>query len=111
MGYDIRKRVKVITESTTITDNDFGGWMVVNTGTADIEVDKVTLQPSQGLDFTASVPPSAHWRTPIQIVITNPGGQAVLSQMICKEEKNESSQPWYKKTSIVDLIKSILNKL
>ena len=89
MGYDIRKRVKVITENTTITDTDFGGWMCVNTGTGVVEVDKVPLQPTQGLDFTASVRPEDHWKSPIQIVV-NPGGQLILSQLICKDDKKES---------------------
>ena len=90
MGYKVKTRVKVITTNTTINDTDFGGWMCVNTGTAAAEVNKVLLQPGEGLDFTACVPPDTHWDSPIQIAITNPGGQITLTQLIYKDDKKDS---------------------
>lgn len=94
MGYKVKTRVKVITANTTINDTDFGGWMCVNTGTAACEVNKVSLQPGEGLDFTACVPPDTHWDSPIQVVITAVGGQITLTQMVYKEEKGEESLMW-----------------
>lgn len=82
--YKGKKRVKVFDANATVTDTDFSGWLAVNTGTADVVVDKTTLQPGDGLDFLA-IHPDVKWDSPIQIVIPTPGGQVTLHQMIYKE--------------------------
>lgn len=102
MGYKVKTRVRTITQNTTITETDFGGWMCVNTGTAAVEVNKVPLQPSEGLDFTACVPPDTHWDSPIQIVIPTPGGQVTITQLIYKDDKKDSP--------ILQLLKQIAGK-
>lgn len=86
MNYSVKTKLQVYRENVTITTNDFGGWLVVNTGTGTIQVNKITLQPSEGLDFT-HLHPTVRWSSPIQIVITEPGGEATLTQLIYKEDK------------------------
>ncbi len=86
MGYRVRTRTKVITANTTINDKDFAGWMCVNTGSSTVEVNKIPLAPTEGLDFTACVPPDSVWETAINIIV-QPGGQLVLTQLLFREEK------------------------
>lgn len=102
MGYKVKTRVKTITQNTTINDKDFGGWMVVNTGSGTIEVNKIPLAPTEGLDFTACVPPDTKWDDAIRIVISTPGGVATLTQLIFKDDKEDSP--------IVSLLQQILKK-
>ena len=93
MGWNVKKRTKVIEQNTTITDTDFGGWMAVNIGTEDVEIDKVVLQPREGVSFL-DIPADAHWGTPIQINVPAPGapvgGKVILSQLIYKEDEDRS---------------------
>lgn len=84
--YKGKVRVKIISTNTTINDTDFSGWVAINTGTGAVEVNKVTLQPSEGLDFS-QLQPNVHWDSPIQIVILEDGGQVTLHQLIYKEIK------------------------
>lgn len=86
MIYNVKTRIQSYKQNTTITTTDFGGWLVVNTGTGAITVNKVKLQPSEGLDFT-QLPPNVIWGSPIQIVISEPGGEATLTQLIYKDDK------------------------
>ena len=86
MGYRVRTRTKEITANTTINDMDFAGWMCVNTGSATVEVNKIPLAPTEGLDFTACIPPDSVWEEPIKIVVT-PGGKLTLMQLLFREDK------------------------
>lgn len=88
MTNEVRRRISVITKNTTITDDDFGGWLVVNTGTANIQVDGITLQPGERLNFLDCVPYNFKWRSPIQIVISGSGGVATLTQLMFFYEDN-----------------------
>ena len=90
MGLQARKRVKVITSNTTITDRDFCDWSAVNIGTAPVEVDKVELQPREGLPFM-SISPEARWESPISINFPTPGGKVVLMQLIYKDDADKST--------------------
>lgn len=78
-----KRRTKVFTQNASVTDHDFSGWLAVNTGTGKVEVDKITLEPQQGLDFT-TLSPDIIWDTPIQIVILEDGGQVTLTQLLYK---------------------------
>lgn len=82
MDYRVTNRVKVFKENATINDTDFAGWLCVNTGTGKIQVNKVTLQPTEGLDFTKAVPAGSLWNSPIQITMLEEGGEAVLIQLL-----------------------------
>ena len=78
--YKVKSIIKSYTVNTTITDLNFGGWQVVNTGTDDIMVNKILLEPGQGLDYT-DLDPDVVWDSPIQIVILNPGGEATITML------------------------------
>lgn len=78
--YKVKSIIKSYTANTTITDLNFGGWQVVNTGTDDILVNKILLEPGQGLDYT-DLDPDVMWDSPIQIVILNPGGEATITML------------------------------
>ena len=85
---EARKRTQIITESTVITDTDFSGWMAVNTGNANVIVDDVELQPTQGLNFLTAIPPTKKYLTPIRVQIPTPGGRVILSQLIFSDTTN-----------------------
>lgn len=81
--YKVKKRIKVITTNTVITDTDFSDWSAINTGTTAVQVDKVTLQPSEGIPYMG-LQPNVRYDSPIQIIIPD-GGEVVLYQLLYKE--------------------------
>ena len=85
MSYKVKTIIRQYTVNTTITDLEFGGWMAVNTGTDDVMVNKILLEPGEGLDFT-QLPPDVVWDSPIQIVIVNAGGEVTLTQLQYKKK-------------------------
>ena len=78
--YKVKAVIRTYTENASVTDTNFSGWQVVNTGTDDIMVNKITLEPGQGLDYT-HLHPDVIWDMPIQIVILNAGGEATLTML------------------------------
>ena len=84
--YKAKSRIQVFTTNTTVTDTDFADWQAINTGTADVQVNKITLEPGQGLPFM-KMQPDVLWDSPIQIVILADGGEVTLTQIIYKEIK------------------------
>ena len=86
-NYKVSVRVIDITANTKIMpENNFGGWLAVNTGTATASVMGYELQPGEGLDFTQAVPAGSVWDTPIEIRI-NAGAIIRLTRLQCKEIK------------------------
>ena len=86
--YKVSARVIDITANTKIMpENNFGGWLAVNTGTAAASVMGYELQPGEGLDFTQAVPAGSIWDTPIEIRI-NTGAVIRLTRLQCKEIKS-----------------------
>jgi|GEM_PF-2560943 len=86
MRYSVKNRIKTFRENTTVTDTDFTDWEAVNTGTANVQVNKITLEPGQGLPYK-KLQPNVVWESPIQIVILAAGGEVTLTQLIYKEVK------------------------
>ena len=67
----VSARTESFSASTTIMPQDnYGGWMCVNIGTAAATVLGYSLQPGEGFDMTKAVPAGVKWDTPIQIEIT-----------------------------------------
>ena len=73
-----------VTENTTLQPENYGGWLAVNTGTADVSVDGYTLSPGDGLDFT-SLAPNVLWNKQIQIIILAAGGKVRITRFIYTE--------------------------
>lgn len=70
MKYLAKSKYQIITENTTIPQEDFGGWQIVNTGDTPATVNGVTLDPNGslvGLDFT-TLHPDVIWSEDIKIV-------------------------------------------
>ena len=86
MGKTVKTRVRVITENTTITDQDFSGWLAINTGSGNVQVNKVVLQPREKLDFLTAIPSDCRWDDEIQIVILAGGGEVTLTQLLFKNK-------------------------
>lgn len=84
--YKLKKRIRVITTNTTITDTDFSDWMAVNTGTQPVVVDKIALQPTEGIPFMG-LKPYVKYDSPIQVIIPQAGGEVTLWQLIYKEDR------------------------
>ena len=80
MANKVKTRTRVIRENALIKDEDFSGWLVVNTGNTDIVVDNVVLRPYDRLNFLDCVPPNCKWDTPIFIKAA--GGEAILTQLL-----------------------------
>ena len=85
MDYKVQNRVTIYTENATVNDTDFGGWWCVNNGTGKIKVNGVVLAPTEGVDYRQLLP-GVKWNSPIQILIIEEGGVAVLTQLIYQKE-------------------------
>ncbi|MCM1070003.1 MAG: hypothetical protein NC346_09035 [Prevotella sp.] len=85
MSYKVKIRSDVFTQNTTVNPSDFGGWMCVNSGTTDVQVLKIVLQPGEGLDYT-SLQPNVIWDSPIPIVLMGEGGQVTMHRLIYKDK-------------------------
>ena len=84
--YKVRTSQRDITENTTINPSNFGGWMVVNTGTTGkVYVNGFALESGDGLDLT-KLDPSVIWDSPIKIVLDT-GAKARIMQMYYSEIK------------------------
>lgn len=83
--YTVKTRQQVVTANTTFNDNQYGGWLAVNTGNVDIKVDNFTLQPGDGLDFT-HLDPSVIYESPIRIQVPT-GGECTITRLLYKEVK------------------------
>lgn len=86
-NYRVKARVETIATTTRLTDEKYGGWMAVNTGSAACEVMGISLLPTEGISFLDAVPAGSYWTQPIDIVV-NPGGQIRLVRMIYEEIKD-----------------------
>lgn len=83
--YTVKTRTDVVTENKTLTPNQYGGWLAVNTGTGNVTVDGVELQPGEGLDFT-KLHPDVIWEENIKIVTGNVvGNRVTVIRMVYKE--------------------------
>ena len=91
MAYKVRSSQRDITENTTINPSNFGGWMVVNTGTTGkVYVNGFALDVGDGLDLT-KLDPSVIWDTPISIVL-DPSAKARIMQLRYSEVKVEKKE-------------------
>ena len=88
MMWKAKTRIKVLTGNTTIYDTDFSGWLAVNNGNTDVTINRVTVPPGKGLDYT-NIRPYVLWDSPIQFIIPA-GGEVVLQQLIYKDVKQKS---------------------
>lgn len=84
MAYTVKTRTEKYGANTTINPSDFSGWLCVNSGTGLVQVMKTTLQPGEGLDFTALLP-DVIWDSPIPIVILETGGEVTMHRLIYKK--------------------------
>ena len=75
-----------VAENTTLQPENYGGWLAVNTGTANVSIDGYVLEPGDGLDFTA-LDPRVLWNKQIQIVILAAGGKVRITRFIYSEAK------------------------
>lgn len=85
MGYSVKIRSEIYKENTTVNPGDFSGWLCVNSGTGNVQVQKTVLQPGEGLDFT-HMHPDVLWDSPIPIVILETGGEVTLHRLIYKSK-------------------------
>ena len=88
MMYDAKAVTQEFTENITLTDNRFGAWFAANTGTADVSVYGYVLEPGQGMDMWANLPPYVRWTEPIPIKILGAGGKVRLQRILFKQVKS-----------------------
>lgn len=81
--YKLNAKSQDILSNTTLMPQNFGGWLCVNTGTANATVDGYTLAPGEGLDFT-NIPAEVVWNTPIQIVLAS-GAKVRITRFLYSE--------------------------
>lgn len=75
----VTQRVETIVENTTLNPDGFGGWLAMNIGTGDVEVDGFVLKPNQQLDYSHLLP-NIQWGTPI-VIVCKDGGILRLARM------------------------------
>lgn len=85
MKYKVSTESRDILKNETLRPGKYGGWMAVNTGTADATVDGYPLAPGEGLDLT-HLAPEVIWDTPIQVVLLS-GAKVRITRFIYKEVK------------------------
>ena len=86
MKQRVTRNTQDYTSNTTVRpDGQFGGWLAINTGTADATVDGYPLAPGEGLDLT-HLHPDAIWGSPIQIVL-QPGAKIRMTTLLYKSIK------------------------
>lgn len=73
-------------ENITIQPEDYGGWLAVNTGTANVSVNGFELEPGDGIDFT-HIAPEVIWNKQIVILILASGGKVRLTRLKYTEVK------------------------
>lgn len=83
--YNVQAQTQDILESTTLMPNKYGGWLAVNTGTADCTIDGYTLAPGDGLDYT-HLPADVIWNSPIKIILPS-GGSVRITRLIYSEAR------------------------
>lgn len=84
-NYGIKLRSETITQSCTLNDTIYGGWLAQNIGSAPVSVYGIELLPTEGLSSKDIVPmnPGDIWQEPISIVV-QPGGALRLLRSIAK---------------------------
>lgn len=85
MKYKVTTDTQEITTNTTVrADGSFGGWLAVNTGTANATVDGYPLAPGEGLDMT-HLHPTVIWGSNISIVLTS-GAKVRLTRLMYRPQ-------------------------
>ena len=73
MSYNINTTsVDIVTSTTLMPENNYGAWLVINTGTAVATVLGYDLQPGEGLssELICHLEPGDIWKSPIQIILS-----------------------------------------
>ena len=85
MKYLVKTQTLTVTDNSTFSPEDFGGWSAVNTGNVPAIVDGILLDPAgalAGVDYT-TLHPDVIWSKPITIrfVSTIGNRQVILTRM------------------------------
>lgn len=89
MAYKVRTSQRDITANTTINPSDFGGWMVVNTGTTGkVYVNGFALESGDGINLTY-LAPDVIWETPIAIVVDAGAKARIMLLRYTKDKERE----------------------
>lgn len=96
MKYIVKTQTLTVTDNTTFSPEDFGGWSAVNTGNVPAIVDGILLDPAgplAGVDYT-TLPPNVVWGKAITIRFTSPTGkkQVILTRLKYSEKKKIKQQ-------------------
>lgn len=76
----VNSRSETFSANVTLMPERYGGWLAMNIGTANVEVDGFVLQPGQILDFS-HLGSSVIWNSPITIVCQT-GGSVRITRLI-----------------------------
>lgn len=76
----VTNRTQTIRENTTLTPEGYGGWMAMNIGTGNVEVDGFVIKPGEKLDFS-HLDPCVVWNSAIPIVCSA-GGVLRITRLI-----------------------------
>lgn len=89
--YKVRTSSRDISENTTISPSNFGGWLIVNNGTTgNVYVDGYKLEPGDGLNMT-DLHPDVIWDQPIRVIIDS-GAIARFTSLRYTEVKKEDKE-------------------
>lgn len=80
----VSNQSQTIRENTTLMPGGFGGWIALNIGTGNVEVDGFLLRPNMAVDLS-HLPWYVTWNSPIPIVV-QPGGQLRITRLKYTQE-------------------------
>lgn len=80
----VTNQSQTIRENTTLQPEGFGGWIALNIGTGNVEVDGFLLRPNMAVDLS-HLPWYVTWNSPIPIVV-QPGGLLRITRLKYTQE-------------------------
>lgn len=85
----VTNRSQTIRENTTLMPEGFGGWIALNIGTGNVEVDGFVLRPNMAVDLS-HLPYYVTWNSPIPIVCQE-GGILRITRLKYTVEKDKQN--------------------
>lgn len=76
----VNSRSETFSANVTLMPEGYGGWLAMNIGTGNVEVDGFVLEPGQMLDFS-HLGSGVVWNSPIPVVCQT-GGVVRITRLI-----------------------------
>lgn len=81
MKRTVTARTETVFSNTTLPVAGYGGWMCMNIGNADVDVDGYRLEPGEKLDAFATLSPDVVWNSNIVVVFSGGAGALRVTRL------------------------------